>query len=216
MIAALIPVKRLDAAKSRLWPQLPRASVERLTIAMLEDVLAALLAVRALGTVVVVTEDESAGRTARAAGARALVRPDPGLNAALDAAAAELAGEGAHAVLIVLGDVAGVTSADVAELLGALDALGRRGVVLAPSRDGGTSALLRAPHDAIPSRFGPASAAAHRECALAARVPYRELALPSLAVDLDRAEDVEELLRGAQGAARTRRALHELGWAGAC
>jgi len=75
---------------------------------------------------------------------------------------------------------------------------------------------LRAPHDAIPSRFGPASAAAHRECALAARVPYRELALPSLAVDLDRAEDVEELLRGAQGAARTRRALHELGWAGAC
>ncbi|HKE11099.1 MAG TPA: 2-phospho-L-lactate guanylyltransferase [Myxococcota bacterium] len=216
MIAALIPVKRLDAAKSRLWPQLPRASVERLTVAMLEDVLAALLAVRRLGTVVVVTEDEGAGSAARAAGARAFVRPDPGLNAALDAAAAELAGEGAHAVLIVLGDVAGVTSGDISELLGALDAFGGRGVVLAPSRDGGTSALLRAPHDAIPSCFGPSSAAAHRERALRAGIPYRELALPSLAVDLDRAEDVEALLRGPQGAARTRRALHELGWAGAC
>ena len=216
MIAALIPVKRLDAAKSRLWPQLPRASVERLTVAMLEDVLAALLAVRSLGTVVVVTEDEGAGTAARAAGARAFVRPDPGLNAALDAAAEELAGEGAHAVLIVLGDVAGVTSGDISELLRALDAFGGRGVVLAPSRDGGTSALLRAPHDAIPSCFGPASAAAHRERALRAGIPYRELALPSLAVDLDRAEDVEDLLRGPQGAARTRRALHELGWAGAC
>ena len=216
MIAALIPVKRLDAAKSRLWPQLPRASVERLTVAMLEDVLEALLAVRSLGTVVVVTEDEGAGSAARAAGARAFVRPDPGLNAALDAAAAELAGEGAHAVLIVLGDVAGVTSGDISELVRALDACGGRGVVLAPSRDGGTSALLRAPHDAIPSCFGPASAAAHRERALRAGIPYRELALPSLAVDLDRAEDVEDLLRGPQGAARTRRALHELGWAGAC
>jgi 2-phospho-L-lactate guanylyltransferase len=166
--------------------------------------------------VVVVTEDDGAARAARAAGARALVRPDPGLNAALDAAAVELASEGAHAVLIVLGDVAGATSADVSELLRALDALGGRGVVLSPSRDGGTSALLRAPHDAIPSRFGPASAAAHRESALRAGVPYRELVLPSLVVDLDRAEDVEELLRGPQGAVHTRRALHELGWAGAC
>ena len=216
MIAALIPVKRLDAAKSRLWPQLPRASVERLTVAMLEDVLAALLAGPAIGRVVVVTEDDGAARAARGAGARALVRPDPGLNAALDAAAAELASEGAHAVLIVLGDVAGATSTDVSELLRALDALGGQGVVLAPSRDGGTSALLRAPPDTIPSRFGPASAGAHRESALRAGVPYRELVLPSLAVDLDRAEDVEELLRGPQGAAHTRRALHELGWAGAC
>jgi 2-phospho-L-lactate guanylyltransferase len=216
MIAALIPVKRLDAAKSRLWPQLPRASVERLTVAMLEDVLAALLEVRALGAVVVVTEDESAGRAARAAGARALVRPDPGLNPALDAAAAELAREGARAVLIVLGDVAGARSEEVSELLFALDALGSPGVVLAPSRDGGTSALARAPYDAIPSCFGPASAAVHRERALRAGIPYRELALPSLAVDLDRAEDVEELLRNAKGAVRTRRALHELGWAGAC
>jgi 2-phospho-L-lactate guanylyltransferase len=138
------------------------------------------------------------------------------LNAALDAAAAELAGEGAHAVLIVLGDVAGVTSGDISELLRALDARGGRGVVLAPSRDGGTSALLRAPHDAIPSCFGPGSAAAHRESALRAGIPYQELALPSLAVDLDRAEDVEDLLRGCEGAARTRRALHDLGWAGAC
>jgi 2-phospho-L-lactate guanylyltransferase len=216
MIAALIPVKRLDAAKSRLWQKLPRASVERLTVAMLEDVLAALLAVRALSTVVVVTEDESAGHTARAAGARAFVRPDPGLNAALDAGAAELAKEGAKAVLIVLGDVAGVTAADISELVQTLDALGGRGVVLAPSRDGGTSALLRAPHDAIPSCFGPASAAAHRETALRAGIPYRELALASLAVDLDRAEDVEDLLRGPGDAVRTRRALHELGWAGTC
>ena len=216
MIAALVPVKRLDAAKSRLVPELPRADVERLTLAMLGDVLEPLLASPALGVVAVVTEDAAVARAADDAGARALLRPDPGLNAALDAGAAELAREGARAVLVVLGDVAGVTGPDVDALVQALEAQGGRGAVLAPSRDGGTGALLRAPHDAIPSRFGAHSAAAHREAARTAGVPWRELDLPGLAVDLDRAEDVIEFLRAGSGGERTRRLLRELGWSGAC
>jgi 2-phospho-L-lactate guanylyltransferase len=214
MIAALVPVKRLAAGKSRLAERLGRAATGRLSLAMLGDVVEALRAVPDLDPVAVVTPDAAAAQAAEALGARAFLRDDPGLNPSLDAAAAEIARSGRPDLLVVLGDVAGVEPRDVAALVAALAGLGGRGVVLAPSRDGGTSALLRAPHDVIPSRFGKDSAAAHRELAQRANVPYCELPLPSLAIDLDRPEDLEAFLRLGAGGRRTRELLRELGFAG--
>jgi 2-phospho-L-lactate guanylyltransferase len=212
MNAALVPVKPLAAGKSRLAGALPREALERLGLAMLGDLVTALRAVPALGRVAVATPDPRVAREAEALGAEALLRDDPGLNPSLDAAAHELAagsGPGLEALLVVLGDVPAAAPAELASLFDALHSLGGRGVVLAPSRDGGTSALLRAPFDAIPNRFGPDSAAAHRAAARDARVPLRELVLPSLAVDLDRPEDALALLAG-RGAPRTRALLEEL------
>jgi 2-phospho-L-lactate guanylyltransferase len=179
---------------------------------MMEDVIGALRSVRALDVVAVVTEDPAVARLAHALGARAMLRNVAGLNPSLEGAAAELAADGAHALLVVLGDVAGALPEDIQALLDALAALGGRGVVLSPSRDGGTSALLRAPHDAIASAFGPDSAARHRALARAADLPWRELERPSLALDLDSAEDLEAFQRGAKGGERTRAVLRELGW----
>ena len=48
MIGAVVPVKTLSSAKSRLLPWLGRAALERLSIAMLSDVLETLQRVRAL------------------------------------------------------------------------------------------------------------------------------------------------------------------------
>ena len=212
MSAALVPVKRLGAGKSRLLGSLRRDAIERLTLAMLGDILEALTRVSQVDRIAVVTPDRVVGAAAEAAGAEALVRSDPGLNPSLDAAGAELARRGATRLLVVLGDVAGAEAADLAALFDALDGLGWRGVVLAPSRDGGTSALLRAPHDLVPNHFGKESAAAHRDLARSRGVPYSELPLPSLAIDLDRVEDVEALLRAGPGAERTRALLRELGF----
>ena len=212
MIAALVPVKRLGAGKSRLLGSLDRDAIERLTLAMLEDILAALKRVPRIDRIAVVTPDGVVGTAAEAAGAEALVRSDPGLNPSLDVAGAELAARGVTGLLVVLGDVAGADVADLGALFGSLDGLGGRGVVLAPSRDGGTSALLRAPHAVIPNHFGNDSAAAHLDLARGAGVPYSELALPSLAIDLDRVEDAEALLRVERGADRTRALLRELGF----
>jgi 2-phospho-L-lactate guanylyltransferase len=216
MIPALVPVKRLAAAKSRLLPELGREGARELALALLADVIAPLRAARGIGPVVVVTEDPEAAAAARGAGARALLRPDPGLNEAIERAAAELAAEGATALLVVLGDVAGATARDVEALVAALSELGGRGVVIAPSRDGGTSALLRAPHDVIAAAFGPQSADAHRRLAERARVPLRVLALPSLALDVDSADDLRALLRAAEGGAHVRRAARALGLEPAC
>jgi 2-phospho-L-lactate guanylyltransferase (CobY/MobA/RfbA family) len=85
-------------------------------------------------------------------------------------------------------------------------------VALAPSRDGGTSALLRVPADTIPEHFGRESAKAHRELAQAAGVAYRELPLASLALDVDEIEDLEVFARGAACGARTRALLDSLTW----
>jgi 2-phospho-L-lactate guanylyltransferase len=208
--AALVPVKALAAGKSRLAGSLPRGALERLALAMLGDVVGALRGVPELAHVMVVTPDPRVAELAAELGAEPLLRDDPGLNPSLDAGARALADGGAERLLVVLGDVPGADPAELAQLFGALDALGGRGVVLAPSRDGGTSALLRAPWDAIPNRFGVESAAAHRAAARDAALPFRELALPSLAIDLDRVEDAAAL-RASRGAPRTRALLAELG-----
>ena len=207
MIAALVPVKALPGAKSRLLPHLGADAARRLSIAMLGDVLEALAAVPSLARIAVVTPDATVAHTAREAGAEALLRPDPGLNPAVERAGAELAPGPEDGLLVVLGDVAGVRAGEIETLIGALPG---RGVALAPSRDGGTSALLRIPHDVIPAGFGPGSAKLHRDLAERAGVPFRELALPSLAIDVDEPADLEALRSGASAGPRTRTLLREL------
>ena len=207
MIGAVVPVKTLPVSKSRLLPWLDRPSVERLTIAMLGDVLETLQRVRGLHRVAVATPDPQLAEVARQAGAEVLSASVSGLNPSVEAACALLAPTRDDAALVVLGDVAGAQVADIETLL---DAGARRGVVIAPSSDGGTSALLRHPRDVIPAAFGPNSARAHRELAADAGVPFKELALPSLAIDIDEREDLEKLASNASAGARTRALLREL------
>jgi 2-phospho-L-lactate guanylyltransferase len=208
---ALVPVKRLGAAKSRLRGALGERADE-LTLAMLADLLDALVASPQLARVVVVTPDEAVAQVARACGASARVAEDAGLNEGLATATRELAARH-EPVLVVLGDVAGATPREIAALFEALAQLGGRGVVLAPSRDGGTAALLRAPHDVMETRFGASSAAAHRALASEAGAAFRELALAALAIDLDRPEDLAALLASESAAApRTRALLARLGY----
>ncbi len=201
MICAVVPVKALAESKSRLFPERARRDVEQLSLAMMGDVIACLRAVAGVARVVVVTPDSDVARAAEAQGAQALLRREPGLNPAIEAASAQGAGDG---VLVLLGDVAAADPAEVTQLLAAAPP---RGVALAPSRDGGTSALLRRPADVIPARFGRDSAKRHREAAAAAGAPLVELALSSLAIDVDLSEDARAILAQPTLGARTRALL---------
>ena len=202
MSLALVPVKTLAASKSRLLPELDREQLQRLSLAMLQDIIEALRGVAALDRVVVATPDATVAQAARAAGADALLRPDPGLNAAIDAGASDLLATD-EPFLVLLGDVAGARSEEIERLFEVAAELVTPSATLAPSRDGGTSPLLRIPWDAIPSRFGRDSAKAHSQAASRAGIAFRELALPSLAIDLDRAEDLTLFLRTSSGAPQT-------------
>jgi 2-phospho-L-lactate guanylyltransferase len=203
MISAVVPVKTLAASKSRLFPERPRREVEALSLAMMGDVIACLLATPGVGRVVVVTPDDHVAERATAEGGEALLRPDPGLNPAIEAASREVAGAG-DGVLVVLGDVAAADPGDLGRLIEEAPA---RGIALAPSSDGGTSALLRQPSDVIPARFGSDSAKRHRDAAADAGVPCVELSLPSLAIDVDLGEDARAILSVPTLGPRTRALL---------
>jgi len=215
MTTAVIPVKSLGAGKSRLLPELPRDQLDALCLAMLEDLIGALQATPALARVAVATPDDRIAAHARHLGAEALHGPDPGLNAAIEAAPDKLGLDPDAPLLVVLGDVPSARPREVQKLFKILETMGEGpAAVLAPSRDGGTSALLRRPHRALPACFGPQSAARHREAAESADIPLREVSLPSLAIDLDRAEDLRGFLgeTKTEGGARTRQLLEALGW----
>ncbi len=179
--------------------------MDRLAIAMLRDILGTLETVRALAPIAVVTPDPAVAKIAADAGVVGHLCPLE-LNPALESAASQLTSSD-DAALVVLGDIAGARADDLEELVAALP---DRGVALAPSRDGGTSALLRRPRDVIAASFGPDSARRHRELATRAGLPYREIELESLAIDIDEPADLEAFARGPSAGEHTRALLREL------
>ena len=213
MNTAIVPVKELTLSKSRLLPELSRGELEALALAMAEDVLAALLETPQIDRVAVVTPDDRVAAAARQLGAEALHGPDPGLNEAIEAAGPQLGVADEAPLLVVLGDVAGAESADFSHLFQRL-AQQPQGpaAILAPSRDGGTSALLRRPARAFPACFGQQSARRHQQAASDAGVPLEVIELASLAIDLDEAHDVEQFVEAGRAGLRTRSLLDQLGW----
>ena len=211
MTVALIPVKKLEESKSRLLSRFSDDTRQALTLAMLEDLLDALARVRGLDRIAVTTPDPIVAERASAAGAEIILRAEPGLNDALEDGRQKLCdsnGDPAEdAILFVLGDVAGALPEDFERLLEAGEAASGPGVWLAPSADGGTSALLERPPGLIPCCFGRDSAKRHREAAAAAGVAYHEVELASLAIDLDQPEDLEAFMATRGGGSRTRALL---------
>ena len=209
MSIALVPVKRLEESKSRLLPHLDDDARQALTRAMLEDLLEALTTTRGLDRIVVTTPDDAVASLARAAGAEALMYPEPGLNAALEDGIRRLDPGPDEVVLIVLGDVAGALHEDFETLVTRARESSEAGIWLAPSNDGGTSALALRPATAIGLHFGRDSAKRHREAARAAGIACHEILLPSLAIDLDEPEDLDAFLATSRGGRRPRALLED-------
>jgi 2-phospho-L-lactate guanylyltransferase len=204
MHAILLPVKSLDEAKARLAPALDPVERAALTLAMLEDVLDATLAVPGWETWVV-SPDETVLEVAARRGASSIVEQEPPLNTAIHQAEADALGRGFDAFAVLLPDTPLVT---VAALTRALHTLGP--VVVAPSSDErGTNLLLRRPPGAIRARFGPDSYRQHVEAAGEADLPVSVVERPELAFDLDAPDDILTVLRSSRPT-RTRAVLREL------
>ncbi|HEU4673346.1 MAG TPA: 2-phospho-L-lactate guanylyltransferase [Candidatus Limnocylindrales bacterium] len=198
--AAVIPVRALEGAKSRLGDVLDaeerRDLVARLLVRTVE-------AARAAGIedVLVVTDDPEARTLASDAGAIALTQRKPGLNQALDEARRQAVADGARVLVVLPVDLPLVDEAAVTGLVAALGAETDDAptVVLVPDRHGtGTNALALRPPDVIRFAFGASSRAAHEALAAQAGARYVELDSP-LAIDLDTPEDlllVEDRLVG--------------------
>lgn len=197
---AVIAVKRLDRAKSRLAAEFPGTQRSALVLAMLDDTLTAALAVPAVATVTVVTPDAAVADLA--AGRGAIVHPEPeasGLNAALGAAFITLRREHGPVDLLALqADLPALRSAELTEALAAAPA-GRRSVVADHQRTG-TAALIVRDGSATEPLFGPDSARRH----VAAGALELTGDWPGLRLDVDTRADLARALELGAGPATSR------------
>jgi 2-phospho-L-lactate/phosphoenolpyruvate guanylyltransferase len=181
-VLAIVPVKGLDGAKTRLAPLLPPGERARLVVQMLERVLDACAGASTIERTLLVTPDPSLARE----GADLLVDRGTGHPEAI---AAALADPRARAgALVVMADCP-LATAD------ALDALvdAARPLALVPARDGGVNALALRPLDGFVPTFGvPAEETLAR--ARAAGLQPAVVSDERLAWDVDRPEDYELLL----------------------
>jgi len=190
MRAVVVPVRRLDSAKTRLAPLLSEAERAAAALAMARDVLSACAAQSGWETWVV-SSDPSVLEIAGAAGARRVPEEGTTLLGAIGQAERMAQDAGAEALAVVLADLPWITPAALARVLEPEGPV----VAVRADSDGGTNALVRRPPVVVPALFGRASFARHERAAGRAGMPLRRVDVEELAFDLDRPEDVRRLLR---------------------
>ncbi|MRH91031.1 2-phospho-L-lactate guanylyltransferase [Nocardia sp. SYP-A9097] len=211
-VHAVIAVKNLELAKSRLADRLRPQDRPRLVLAMLTDTVSAAVATTGIASVTVVTPDPTVSDLVRGLGAR--VQPEPevpgGLNAALAAGAAAI--RGAHGPVDLLALQADLPALRAQELTDMLTVAGHRRSVVADHEGSGTVALLlRDPAAALNPMFGPDSARRH----IAAGAVELLGDWPGLRQDVDTAADLDRAADLGVGIA-TGTLLDEIGVSRAC
>ncbi|MFV9507310.1 MAG: 2-phospho-L-lactate guanylyltransferase [Oscillochloridaceae bacterium umkhey_bin13] len=182
---ALVPVKVLRQAKSRLAVAIPPAERQALVLEMLERVLTALRHPAAtITTIWLVSADPTVLGLGANWGAIPLLETGTDLNAALEQGRTVALAHGAEAILAVPADVPFVTPGDCAALTGVLAR--NTDVALVTDHAGqGTNALALRRDAALPFLFGEASAGRHLAAAAARGLRAQHLRLASLALDID-------------------------------
>lgn len=187
VVDLIIPVKRLDRAKSRLRGV--HDQHEELVLALLLDTVTAAGGTPGVRRVLVVCEDKRVPDALRGIGVDCVdERGLPGLNPALAYGESVLRAGDRHGVVGALqADLPALRPADLAAALREAD--GRR-AFCADRAGTGTTLLLSAPGGPLDPRFGPGSAAAHRSSGAA---PITA-AVPALRCDVDTEEDLSAAL----------------------
>jgi 2-phospho-L-lactate guanylyltransferase len=190
---ALVPIRGLESAKSRLGGDLDAEERLELVTELLRRTLVATRDASRIAGTVVVTKDGDAAELARLHDAIGLVESAPGLNEAIDAARSVAEARGATAVLVLPADLPAVSSDAIDEVLAAAAAAAGDAtalVALVGDRHGaGTNALLLAPPAVIAPAFGAGSRGSHARAATASGARYLELESP-LAFDVDTPADL--------------------------
>lgn len=195
-ISAVIPVRDLETAKSRLGEALDPEERQALVLRLLDRAIRSALDATSISNVLVVSPDRDLLARSAAAGADVLRQRDLGLNPGLAEARSWVVAGGASGMLVLPADLPSVTP-------GLIDEIARRGrdeagqhlgpvrvVVLVPDRHGdGTNALLLVPPDAGSFEFGTGSRQRHAAAARAAGAALVEVDGP-LSLDLDVPEDL--------------------------
>lgn len=190
---AIIPAKRFEDAKQRLAPSVQLGHRRALVESMFADAMLAVSRVPSIDRIIVITSDQIASRIA--AGHDAIVLDD---TAQSHSEAAQLGitraqALGATRALVVPGDCPLLDPAELEQLI--QRPVGAPSVLIVPDRHGeGTNALLLTPPDAIAPAFGAGSRRRHSDLAAQRGATAEVVPVPSLELDIDTPEDLEELM----------------------
>jgi 2-phospho-L-lactate guanylyltransferase len=199
--AAILPVKRFSAAKSRLGASgVAETLRQRLARAMVTDVLHALAQTDSIERTIVVTREPTLVELAAEHGALLLAdTAEAGQSAAVALGVQRALAEGIERVLCIPGDCPALDPAELDALLAAADVRADRDdvsaeVTIVPDRHGaGTNGLLLTPPDAIEPAFGPGSCARHAALANVAGARCQVEHPASLLLDVDTGADLAAL-----------------------
>lgn len=191
-VTAVIPVKQLGEAKTRLTAELPAAERARLALELLDNVLSAVGGASGVTRTLVVTPDADVAALARLRGAEVVHQAQPGLNLAIRLGHAAVH-DPEDIVLAILGDLPFLTSADLDRLLRLVEP---GVVVLAPDRHRrGTNALAVQRDEPFEPAFGENSLRLHRREAGRLGLAVREYRSRGTGFDVDTADDLQEYVR---------------------
>ena len=214
----IVPVKPFNEGKSRLAACITPQQRRALNRELLTRTLTAINLAHIDAQIIVVSRDRHALAVAEQAGSHVLAEesqpcasppavhrgpapdglppsscsradtdPELLLNAALTQAARYAAARGATKVLILPTDLPNLTAEDVRSMASPRGRAPQ--IIIAPSRDGGTNALMLQPAQAIPFAFGRDSFRRHQRLAVEAGIPVRVVESASLLFDVDLPED---------------------------
>jgi 2-phospho-L-lactate/phosphoenolpyruvate guanylyltransferase len=184
---ALVPVKTLVRAKSRLAGTLDPLARARLMHDTLRRTLQALKQIESISDITVITRDSEVSDWAQEWGAQVVHEHDEGLNESLREARALFSS--ADAVLVVPADLGWLDGEDIRAM--AALATQTPSVIIAPDRhERGTNALLLRPPDIIDFCFGVDSAHQHAARAEAQGVTPQWYRSSSISLDVDEPEDL--------------------------
>ena len=205
----IVPVKKLDDAKSRLSLVLLNNERKEYCLKMLEDVLTTVKTTRHIDQTVVVSKDAEVFQVAKSFDAVLLIEGQPGLNQAVSEAISWCTQRGATSTLVLPADIPLVTPMDLNRIL----SLGEKAaVVISPSRSGGgTNALLLTPPNVIPTFYGQHSFRRHVMEASMRRIRLRTLRSWRIALDIDTVEDLAYFAALRLGETRSHRFLAKIG-----
>ena len=188
---ALVPVKSLREAKSRLALHLTPEQRAELMLDMLHHVLGTLQESQIFSHIAVVSADTYVLERAQAWGAKALIEEKAGHNPALTAAASREKADGSDVLLTISADLPLLQAHDIHSMI---EQSKWHDVVLASSLDGtGTNALLTRPPLVIPYLFGINSSPRYQAEAKRQNLNYSVFKSTGLALDVDTIDDIQAL-----------------------
>ena len=186
---AIIPVKPLRHAKSRLSSMLTPEQRYQLAQAMFRHVLSVVTQAAPVSGALVISRDTKALAIARELGAKTLQEgADSNLNPALLRATLVVQSWRAEAAIVLPADLPFITVADVEAIAGL--STDRSIVIATDSERDGTNALLARPPGIIDYAYGAGSFARHIQQAETAGIAVRQYDSPRALLDIDVPEDL--------------------------